>query len=87
MTPAQFRLVKHLTATLFAVAMVSLFLLGVDGLIGAMQKLSDVFASAPPPAPLESPAPEAVATPGVMPAFVVPAEDAAPEPAASRDRE
>jgi hypothetical protein len=87
MTPVQFRLVKHLTATLFAVAMVGLFLLGVDGLIGAMQKLSRVFTSAPRPAPVELPAPEGVATHGVVPAFVVPAEDTAPEPATSRDRE
>jgi hypothetical protein len=77
MTPAQFRLVKHLTAALFAVSMAGLFLLGADGLIGAMQKLSRVVATAPPPARAEFSSPEAAATPGVMPAFVIPADDAA----------
>lgn len=77
MTPARFRIVKHLTATALAVTVVGVFVLGLDGMIGAMQKLTRLFASAPPPAAV--PAAETPAAPGVVRAFVVPAADSAPD--------
>lgn len=80
MTPAHLRFARNLTASLFAAAMVALFLLGVDGLVGAMQKLTRVFATVPPaPPPAAAPA-----TPGVVPAFVVPAGEAGDGTTATR---
>ncbi|MCC7257637.1 MAG: hypothetical protein IT486_04645 [Gammaproteobacteria bacterium] len=75
MTPGRHRLARHLTAGILAVAVAGLFVLGVDGLIGAMQKLSHLFATAPAPSPAAEPAAaEPAPTPGVVPAFIVPAE-------------
>jgi hypothetical protein len=76
MTPTRFRIVKHLTATVFALTLTGLLVLGFDGIIGAMQKLTRVYATRPPPTPAEAPAAEAPATPGVVPAFIVPADAA-----------
>lgn len=76
MTPQRFRLVKHLTALAFALAMSGVFVLGVDGLIGGMQRLSRLFASPPPAADTAAAGAGEVTTPGVVPAFIVPAEPA-----------
>jgi hypothetical protein len=73
MTPTRFRIVKHLTATLFALTAVGILVLGFDGLLRAMRKLT--LAITPPPA--AAPAVEAPMSPGVVPAFVVPAEEPA----------
>lgn len=67
MTPTRFDIAKHLTATLFAVTLVGLLVLGVDGMLGAMQKLTRLVTAAPP----------AAAVPAVVPAFVVPADEGA----------
>lgn len=78
MTPKRFRITRNLTAAIAAVIAVSVFLLGVDGLLGAMQRLTQLMNAAPPSAPAPAPAPvaEAAATPGIVPAFIVPADDA-----------
>ena len=81
MTPTRFRIVKHGTATLFAIAMAGLFVLGVDGLIRGVHKMTRVFAAAPPAA---SPVTDSDATPGVVPAFIVPADGAASGATAKR---
>jgi hypothetical protein len=87
MTPTRFRIVKHLTATLFAVTMAGLFVLGVDGLLGAMQKLARAFAATEQPPAAAAPAAQAPAVPGVVPAFVVPAVEEAPRERSDAGRE
>ncbi len=85
MTPARNRVARNLTAAVFAALAVSLFLLGVDGLLGAMQRLTRLMGSAPPPA--VAPAAEVATTPDVVPAFIVPVEEPRPgEPAASEHK-
>lgn len=84
MTPERFRILKHGTAALFAVVMVTLFVLGVDGLITGMQRIARIFASSQPPPAAEAPAP--APTPGVVPAFVVPPEGAGDGPPAGAPR-
>ena len=72
MTPERFRIVKHLTASLFALAMVSIFVLGIDGVIRGMQTLTQLFAArAPAAAPAEPPS-----EPGVVRAVIIPADGA-----------
>lgn len=74
MTASGFQVAKHVTAGIVAVAAAGLFVLGVDGVVGAMQKLSRVFVAAPPPPPAATAPPaEPATTPGVVPAFIVPA--------------
>lgn len=89
MTPNRFRIAKHLTAVTLAVAMAGLLLLGFDGMLVAMRKLADVVSAAPPPPPVAAPAPEVVATPGVVQTFIAPADEEAPpdEQAAGRSKE
>jgi hypothetical protein len=83
-TPKRFRIVKHLTAALFATAMAGLFVLGVDGLLRGVHELTRLF-GAPPPA--AAPAADSGATPGVVPTFIVPAKGDASGEAASRKEE
>jgi hypothetical protein len=87
MAPNHFRIAKHLTAAIVAIAMAGLLLLGFDGLLVAMRKLADVVRAAPPP-PAAAPAPAAVETPGVVQTFIVPAsKEAPPDKEAARGSE
>ena len=81
MTPKRFRIVKHVTAALFATAMAGLFVLGIDGLIRGVHEMTRVFAAAPPAA---SPVTDSDAPPGVVFAFIVPADGAASGATANR---
>ena len=72
MTPERFRIVKHLTATLFALAMVSIFVLGIDGVLRGVGTLTRLFADRAPAAAPAEPAPE----PGVVRAIIVPPDGA-----------
>ncbi len=88
MTPSRFRLAKHLTAAIVAVAMAGLLLLGFDGLLVAMRKLASVVSSTPAPPPVAAPAPAVAETPGVVQTFIVPADkEAPPEKDAARGSE
>jgi hypothetical protein len=73
--PGLFHVVKHLTAALFAAIAAGLLVLGLDGVLSAMHKLTRLYVATPPSpaAPADAPAP----TPGMMSAFVVPADEAA----------
>ena len=85
MTPQRFRIVKHATASLFALVMAGLFVLGFDGLLRGMQKLAEAFAARPPAA--TAPPAEGPATPGVVPAFIVPPPGEAPAAPAPGERQ
>jgi hypothetical protein len=74
MSPTRFRIVKHLTAALFAASMAGLFLLGVNGVFRGVHELTRVFAAPPPAA---APVRDSGATPGVVLTFIVPADGAA----------
>jgi hypothetical protein len=89
MMPTRFQIAKHLTATIVAVTMAGLLLLGFDGLLVAMRKLANVVGAAPAPAPVAAPAPEVVETPGVVRTFIVPAGKEPPpdEDTARRSKE
>ena len=84
MSPTRFRIMKHLTAGLFAASMAGLFMLGVDGLFRGVHELTRLFA-APPPA--TAPVRDSGATPGVVSIFIVPADGTASGEAASRRQE
>ncbi len=66
------RVARRLAAALFAAAATALLLLGVDGFLGAMHRLTDLYLTARPAQP-EAAAPAAPAEPGVVSAFIVPA--------------
>lgn len=89
MTPKAFRIAKHLTSAIVAVAMAGLLLLGFDGLLVAMRKLATVVSAAPAPTPAPAPASAVVDTPGVVQTFIVPASKEAPpaDDAAGRNKE
>jgi hypothetical protein len=89
MTPNRFRIAKHLTATILAVTMAGLLLLGFDGLLVAMRKLANVVSAAPAPPAVTAPAPAVVETPGVVQTFIVPAGKEVPlgKDAARRSQE
>ena len=76
MTPAHFRIAKHLTAGLAALAAAGLLVFGFDGVLSAMQKLTRIYATPTPSAAPEAAPAATPATPGVVPAFVVPADPA-----------
>ena len=84
MSPTRFRIVKHLTAALFAASMAGLFLLGVDGLFRGVHELTRLFAAQPPAA---APVSDSGATPGVVSVFIVPADGNASGEAASRGQQ
>ncbi len=84
MSPTRFRIVKHVTAALFAASMAGLFLLGVDGLFRGVHELTRLFAAPPPAA---APVRDPDVTPGVVSTFIVPADGTASGEAASRGQE
>lgn len=77
MKPTRFQVVKHATAALFALAVVGVFVLGFDGLLRAMGQLTDLLVARQAARSTAAPAAEAPATPGVVPAFVVPPDESA----------
>lgn len=88
MTPNGFRLAKHLTAAIVAIAMAGLLLLGFDGMLGAMRKLATVVSAMRAPPPVAAPAPAVVETPGVVQAIIVPPlEEGPPDKDAARRSE
>jgi hypothetical protein len=82
MTEKRFRAVKHLTAALFAAVMVGIFVAGIDGVIRGVHELTRVLAARAP-----QPATEPPATPGVVPALILPPDGAATHGGLPRERE